>query len=166
MALLIFILFLLALDQISKALIVAHFALGERLTIIPNFFYLDYVQNRGAAWGFMADHTLSNLFFIVFSCLMVGLLLWAIWRLRRQPLAYLLGLFLAGALGNLLDRLRHGFVVDFIRFHFGTYRYPSFNFADSYIVLACILVIVLLIFRRHSLEPLLALGSKEAQHEA
>ncbi len=127
----------LGIDQITKAWAMASLQPIISVTVIPGFFNLTYVENRGIAFGmFAGEGALVGLF-------VVALILMALFYTRSldwvgfEP--NLIGGFLCGgALGNLLDRARHGWVVDFFDFHISTYnlRWPVFNVADSMICIA------------------------------
>src|SRR5213075_2292925 len=108
-------------DQITKALVLARFSLGERLEV-TGFFNMVLVYNKGAAIGIVGT-------FIVRSA-------------GRTMLLTGLGLILGGALGNLIDRLRFGQVVDFLDFHAQGWHWPAFNVADSAITLGAVLLIL------------------------
>jgi len=133
----IFITFLitLILDQATKYLVDNYFVLGQSLPIIKNIFHLTYVQNRGAAFGILQGK--SN-FFIVVTVVAIGLI---IYFYKDLPLdnwfnSLALGLVLAGIIGNLIDRVRLGYVVDFFDFRI----WPVFNIADSAIVVAAFIM--------------------------
>ena len=130
-------------DQLSKQWVLANFDLHESLNLLP-FFNFTYVRNYGAAFSFLSDaggwqRWLFTIVAVGFSTLLT------VW-LRRQS-ASLLKLNLAytlvigGALGNLVDRLMHGFVVDFIDFFWAKSHYPAFNIADSAICIGAVLII-------------------------
>jgi signal peptidase II len=125
----------LVADQTSKAWVLRHIALNtyfdpEPIPVIPNFFYFVNVSNTGAAWGMLASYTpwLAWLGVVALA---------AIFFFRRQLelakplLQYTFGLLCGGIIGNLIDRGRHGRVVDFLDFHLPGYRYPAFNVADA-----------------------------------
>lgn len=122
----------IALDQASKAWIMSAFRLGESLTITP-FFDLVFVFNRGAAFSFLSSASGWQRWFFV--ALALGISAWIVMMLKRhaherlEPLA--LTLVLGGALGNVIDRLIHAAVVDFLSFHIGLHYWPAFNVADS-----------------------------------
>jgi signal peptidase II len=127
----------LLLDQGSKAAVQMLMYQGESIPIVKKVFHLTYILNPGAAFGFLAHQT--NLFIIVTLVLVLGVLLF--YRrlpLERAFLRYGLALIVGGALGNLVDRLRFGRVVDFLDFRI----WPVFNLADSAIVIgACLLIL-------------------------
>lgn len=141
------------LDQLSKSLIRSQLALGESKSIIPDLFDLTYIQNPGAAFGFMGGINPSlrlGLFILIY--IFVGL--FAFFRLRiakRNQEVIALSLLVGGAIGNACDRFRDGFVTDFLDFYYTSYHYPSFNLAD---VAICVAVVTLLLSefvdRKHS----------------
>lgn len=124
---------LLLFDQLTKWYIDTSFALGEARAVIRHFFHITYVRNPGAAFGILADHAVRLPFFISVSLLAVAGILWYVRRVPAHPpwqhLA--LGLILGGALGNLIDRVRLGEVIDFLDVHWYNYHWPAFNIADS-----------------------------------
>ena len=118
------------LDQLTKAWIRAVFACGEQRIVIPGLFNLHHIRNTGAAWGLLAGW---RVLLIVFSLAMLLLLL-----RRRHELFYgsragwlALGLLAGGIVGNLIDRVFLGYVVDFLDFYHGHWHFPAFNVADS-----------------------------------
>lgn len=122
-------------DQLTKLWVMATFALHEQLSVIPGFFNLVHVTNTGAAFGFLAgDKTLlRQVFFVTVAIAALIVIVFAYNHLKKQSgiFIYALGLIAGGALGNLIDRLRFGYVVDFLDFYLGTYHWPAFNAADS-----------------------------------
>jgi len=126
-------LIVLGLDQATKLYIDSHFALYESLTVIENFFDITYVRNQGAAFGIFADHAFRVPFFIGVSCLAAVGILWYLRRVGEHQRLHILALSLifSGAVGNLLDRIRLGEVIDFIYVHWYQYYWPAFNVADS-----------------------------------
>ena len=117
-------------DQVVKILIRFRFYPGESRPVIPGFFDLTYVRNTGAAWG-MFDG--ANVVLALFS--VVGLVLLIVFRrhfIGPSPAQrFALGLMAGGILGNLFDRLRLGYVVDYLHFFHRGYHFPSFNIADA-----------------------------------
>ena len=124
------------LDQFSKYIVVENMALGESIPIIEEVFHLTYILNPGAAFGMFAH---NRLFFIAIAVIVIGIIIWA----RREILASPwevkagCGLFLGGAIGNLIDRARQGLVVDFFDFRI----WPVFNIADIAICIGVGLII-------------------------
>ena len=126
------------LDQVTKAMVLAHF--GETGCAIhhrpvTSFFDLVLTCNAGVSFGFLNSAGLNSLFFtLVAAATVVVLLVW-LSRVRTSLLAVALGLIIGGAIGNVIDRLRFGAVVDFLYFHAGSWYWPAFNLADSAICL-------------------------------
>ncbi len=123
---------IIAADQASKAWVLAAFRLGESRAVTP-FFDLVCVFNRGAAFSFLSDAGGWQRWF--FLALALGVSAWIVAALRRHAaetlLSCALALVLGGALGNVIDRIRHGAVVDFLYFHIAEHYWPAFNVADS-----------------------------------
>ncbi|KLU16963.1 MULTISPECIES: signal peptidase II [Xenorhabdus] len=134
----------LILDLGSKHFVLQHFTLYESMPLIP-YFNLTYAQNLGAAFSFLADKGgWQRWFFALVAVAITVILLVMMYRSHaRQKLnniAY--ALVIGGALGNLFDRLVHGFVVDFIDFYVGEWHWPTFNIADSAICIGAALIII------------------------
>jgi signal peptidase II len=129
----------LVLDQLTKFAVRDRLPLFRRIPVIPGFFNLIHVHNTGGAFGIFSGQRggLGTLFFTVVSLLAVcGILfLFAKSKEHERTLRFGLSLVLAGALGNLLDRVRLGEVVDFLEFYVSTFYWPAFNIADSAICL-------------------------------
>jgi signal peptidase II len=129
----------LPLDLLTKFLVDRYIGYADRITVVEGFFYLTHVRNPGAAFGLFAesDALLRQSFFIGVSFLAIFIILSFFRQLapgdRLSSLA--LGLILGGAVGNLIDRITRGEVVDFLHFRlWGGYSWPDFNLADSFIV--------------------------------
>jgi signal peptidase II len=135
------------IDRLTKIWINTHIYLSHGITIIPNFFRLDHVLNTGAAFSvFSESHSPNKVryFLIAFSIFAVLIVLVMLWRTGQtlSTASVALALILGGALGNLYDRIVYLHVVDFLEFHIKHYFWPSFNIADSAIVIgACLLLI-------------------------
>jgi signal peptidase II len=134
------------LDQITKLLVLANMPLYHSIAVVPGLFNLTHIHNPGGAFGFMASgHPgLRNLLFIGVSSLAMGLL---IYFYRNTPkshpfLATALAMIFGGAVGNLIDRLRFGEVVDFLDVYIGAYHWPAFNVADSGITIGIAIFII------------------------
>ena len=145
---------LFALDQVSKALVIRMIPPGGYVPVLGRFFGFSHIRNKGAAWGFLAEHACGSAFFTLIALLAAIFLIWGILRLRHRPAQFLLTMILAGNLGNLIDRLFRGSVVDFLSFHFGSYEFPSFNVADSCIVLGTVFLFILLLRQSEILDQL------------
>jgi signal peptidase II len=133
------------LDQITKAAIVARFVIHESCPIIDGFFNLVYVMNPGAAFGFLANasETFRYVFFIGITVLVILLIIYYILKSKSQDMFTVVSLTLifSGAVGNFIDRLRFGAVVDFLDFYVHSWHWPAFNVADSSISLGAVLMI-------------------------
>lgn len=135
------------LDQLSKYLVLSTLELYEVRQLIPGFFNLVHVTNKGAAFSMFAsvDSPVRHYFFVaVNSAAFIGLTI-AAWKMRDQHRLYPVSfaLIAAGAVGNLIDRLRLGAVIDFLDFYLGAYHWPAFNVADSAICVGVALLFVL-----------------------
>ena len=133
------------LDQGTKAYITSTMQLYNSRVVIENYLHLTYIMNAGAAFGFLAKAPPSfrSLFFAFAAFAAIGLILYYLAKSRdEEPLLVLgLSLILGGALGNLVDRLRFGAVVDFIDVFWKTYHWPAFNVADTAISLGALLMV-------------------------
>lgn len=132
--------FVVAVDQFLKNLVVRVVGIGMKpLTVIEDFFYISCHRNSGAAWGILKD---GRLFFLILTPILLAAMLILMIRLKevlpRLALAFIIG----GAIGNFIDRLLVGSVVDFLDFYIFGYNFPTFNAADSSIVLGAALLIV------------------------
>ena len=131
-------------DQLTKVLVARRFSLGERLAVIPEFFDLTLLYNRGAACSFLASAGgWQRWFFIGIGIAAAGFILYLLWQHGSQRLfATGLALILGGAIGNIIDRIWHGQVVDFLLVYWKTFFWPAFNVADSAITLGAVLLIL------------------------
>ena len=122
----------IVLDQISKLWIANHFVYGEALAVFPSF-NLVLAHNKGAAFSFLNDAGGWQRW--LFTAIAAVASIWIVWLLRRHAqqkmFSFALALILGGALGNLIDRIAYGYVVDFLDFYWDTYHFPAFNIADS-----------------------------------
>ncbi len=130
-------------DQLTKTLILHEFRLGDSTTV-TSFFNLVRVHNTGAAFSFLAGASgWQRWFFIGIG---VAATVFIVWMLRshggQRMFSWALSLILGGALGNVVDRMLHGYVVDFIQVHYGGWYFPSFNIADSAITIGAALLIL------------------------
>ena len=147
-------LIVLVLDRVSKLWIERHIPLGGGITVIPRVFRISHVLNFGAAFSLFEDSASPQrvrFFLTIFSILAILVVLFFFLRMaRRLTLSSVaLSLILAGAIGNLYDRARYGYVVDFLEVHIVRYHWPDFNIADSAIVIgACLMFLEL--FRQGS----------------
>ena len=131
----------LILDQLTKHWIRSVYTYGDSDPVIRGFFNLVYVRNDGAAWNMLSGH--SIILILVSIVVLILLLIYRRSFLKEQfSHRILLGLMIGGIIGNLIDRIRFGWVTDFLDFHIGTYHWPSFNVADSAICIAVTLYII------------------------
>lgn len=133
----------IAVDQYTKRLIVAKFALFERLPVLPSF-DLVRLHNTGAAFSFLANASgWQNWFFTGVAVAVSALILWWLFRQPAGRVVVPLGLVLVlgGAVGNLIDRVQHGYVVDFLLFYYDRWSFPAFNVADSAITVGVALLL-------------------------
>ena len=125
----------LLLDQASKVWVRRQFALGESVTVIPNFLDFTYARNTGAAWSMLSGH--NGVLSMVALCLLVLMFVFRrrifsdTWEHRLAA-----GLMTGGVIGNLIDRIKLGYVTDFIDCYAGTWHWPTFNVADASICIA------------------------------
>lgn len=140
------------LDQITKVIILKNISLHHSVTVIPQFFNITHIHNPGGAFGFMASQNSSvrNLLFLFLSSLAVCFIFYFYKNTpRTHPLlATGIALIFGGAIGNLIDRIRFGKVVDFLDFYIGTYHWPAFNVADSAITVGIIIFIFHILFKK------------------
>lgn len=133
-------------DQITKAVIQQKYPLWATDPVIPGFFNLAHVLNKGAAFGFLnnPDSNWQIWFFAAITVFAVGFIYYLLTTADKGDRFFIwgLGLVLGGALGNLIDRMRFGFVVDFLDFYVGDYHWPAFNVADIAITCGAFAIIV------------------------
>lgn len=135
---------IIAIDQVTKWIVVRTMELGEQITIIENFFYLTSHRNSGAAWGILQGQML--IFYIVTVIVVIGIIYYMqTYAKESKSLAIGLSFVLGGAIGNFIDRLFHQEVVDFFDFVIFNYNFPIFNVADSALTIGVILIIIVTI---------------------
>ena len=134
----------LAIDQLTKVYIDRVMDLHQSIPVIPDLFNITYVRNKGAAFGFLANTSFRIPFFIFITVVAVFVILFAYRKLRAdQKLAMVsLSMILSGALGNLVDRVRNGEVIDFLDVYWKNYHWPAFNVADSAICVGVFLLAI------------------------
>jgi signal peptidase II len=135
---------IVAVDQLSKLAILRSFSFGERLAVVPGLFDLTLVYNRGAAFSFLAGASGWQRWF--FTGLGVAAAIFIVWLLARHGtqrlFSFALALILGGAIGNVIDRVARGQVVDFLLVYWQRWHWPAFNVADSAITVGAVLLIV------------------------
>lgn len=130
------------LDQLTKQIIDANVPLEEQFSVIGQFFLITHVLNDGAAFSMLPG---AQTLFIVITIFVVIGIIWYLernWRGGRPLLLTAFGMVLGGALGNFIDRVLHGHVIDFLQFNFGSYTFPIFNVADIGIVVGVGLILL------------------------
>jgi signal peptidase II len=127
---------LLLADQLTKVMILGYYRLGDS-TYVTSFFNVVRAHNSGAAFSFLADASGWQRW--LFTAIAVAAILFILWMLRshagQRLFCFALACILGGAVGNLVDRLLHGYVVDFLQFHWRGWYFPAFNIADSAITI-------------------------------
>ncbi|MSP27401.1 MAG: lipoprotein signal peptidase [Methylococcales bacterium] len=131
------------LDQASKLMVDGSMQLYQSIPILP-FFKITYLRNTGAAFSFLSEAGGWQRWFFAGLALVISVII-AVWLSRLQKhetlLAIALSLILGGAIGNLIDRLAYGYVLDFLDVYYGTWHWPAFNIADSAITLGVVLML-------------------------
>ncbi|WLD95086.1 signal peptidase II [Alkalihalobacillus sp. AL-G] len=131
------------IDQITKWFIVSKMNITESITVVSDFFYITSHRNRGAAFGILQGQ--MWLFFIVTIIVLIAVVYYMQTEAKGKPfLSSSLGLILGGAIGNFIDRMLRGEVVDFLNFYFGAYNFPIFNIADSALVVGVSMIAIAL----------------------
>jgi signal peptidase II len=144
--------FVVLLDRLSKLAIERNLSLHDSISLIPGFFRLTHVENRGAAFGLFADSPsewkIAGL--VLFSVVALVIVATLLWKNSHSMTSTGVGLslILGGAIGNLWDRLVSGHVVDFLLFYVGQYQWPAFNVADSAIVVGAGLLVFEILFTK------------------
>jgi signal peptidase II len=133
----------IVLDQITKQVAESLLTLYESVKVLP-FFDLTLLYNKGAAFSFLSDQSgWQRWFFIVLAIIVCTVLVGWLWRLKREEqwVAVALSLIIGGAIGNLIDRILFGQVIDFLHFHYQHHYFPAFNVADSAITLGVMIML-------------------------
>lgn len=151
------IIILIIIDQYSKFVIAKTIKPYSSLTVIPGFFKLSRIHNRGAIFGFFSQTDNKFVFIGLALASLFALAMVIYYFFKTSPSEKLmeisLSLILAGALGNLIDRIWRGYVIDFLEFYIGRYHWPNFNVADSCITIGAVLFIFIFFMRRPSCTP-------------
>ena len=139
-------------DQISKALIVKHLPMHQSVKVIGGLFDITHIRNPGGAFGLMANMSAATrtFVFLILSSLAVGLLLY-LYKNTPKTHAFLatgFAMIFGGAIGNLIDRIRFGNVVDFLDFYVSKYHWPAFNIADSAITIGILIFVLHLLLKK------------------
>ena len=142
---------LLCIDQISKLLVVNLLTKTDSITIIKNFFYLTYINNDGAAFSILVG---KRIFLILIAVLAIVMLIRYIKKNNIQNKLELvsISLIIGGSLGNLMDRVVRGYVIDFLDFKIFNHNFPIFNLADTFIVIGVFLLLLKEIRKENNLD--------------
>lgn len=138
-------LLLLITDQLTKWYVSANMKIGDSIKVIDGFFHITFRTNTGAAWSILQG---QSLFFIIAAAIASATMIYYLHKNRDLPLVQRIAviLCLAGAVGNLIDRIRFQYVIDFLDFYIFGYDFPVFNFADSCLTIGVILLSIDLLF--------------------
>ncbi len=136
---------ILFLDQLLKYIVNTRLPLSEKITVINHYFNIVHVDNTGVAFGFMSNY--SDLFIILFTSLIIAVITFFLFKTKINSNLFAISssLIISGASSNLLSRIFQRYVVDFLDFHIYAYHWPSFNAADSSVVIGTILLFISLI---------------------
>ena len=136
---------LLMLDQFTKYLALTYIKNGNSMILIPGVFQLHYLENRGAAFGMLQD---QKVFFVLIAVIILAVIVYVLIKVPYQKMYTKLHITLvfiaSGAVGNLIDRLRYDYVVDFL--YFSLIDFPIFNVADIYVTVSSVFLVILLLF--------------------
>lgn len=151
---LIWIIILVIIDQITKLLTVFGLKGNPPIVLINGVFELTYVENKGVAFGLFADKQYGSILLSIVTTVIFLLIVYFRYKLpltkKYDAIRFVLSFLIAGALGNLIDRIRLGYVIDM--FHFSLIDFPVFNVADSYVVLSSIALMILVLTKYKDFE--------------
>lgn len=130
------------IDQIIKVIITTNVEFAHSINVINNFFRITYLQNTGAAWSILSG---NRIFLIMITLIALGIIYYFFIKNKKLKNyeSILYGILLGGILGNLIDRIRFGYVIDYLDFNIFSYHYPVFNFADICIVISIIIIAII-----------------------
>lgn len=140
------------IDQIVKILVISKLALQQSITIINNFFNITYVRNTGAAWSILSGNVLLLIIISVLALVAIYYYLIKDKELNKIDIVSY-SMLIGGIIGNLIDRIVHGYVIDYLDFKIFNYNFPIFNVADTLIVISIIIIGISLIvgeYREHN----------------
>lgn len=145
-----FITIFVAMDQLSKKMVITHLKLNQPVVIIKDFFNLTYVRNYGAGFSILQHATAFLLALTIIACIVLFYLL--VTTEKKDLLSKVCYLMIiSGAIGNFIDRVRFSYVIDFLDFKIFGYDYPVFNIADCFITVGCFLLIFKMLWEaRHA----------------
>lgn len=151
------IIILVAIDQLTKYIIIQNVDSYQAISVIKGFFEITNVKNTGGAFSFLSDTSWGIFVLASISGVIAVILICVIFRLRNTVFKLIritLSVLAAGTIGNLIDRVRVGSVIDFLMFSFGDYTFPVFNVADICIVISSIVLVFMLIFDKKILDSI------------
>ena len=128
-----------AIDQITKNVLSVILTINEDIIMIKDFFYITLINNYGAAWSMMQNMTPIIIVGSIIALIIIYRYMYSFKMNKKNIIAF--GLLTGGILGNLIDRIFQGYVIDFLNFHIFGYNFPVFNFADIAIVIGVVLLI-------------------------
>lgn len=137
------------IDQISKILVIKYIDINNSIELIKNFFYLTYTHNEGAAFSILTGQRI----FLILIAITILIILFNYIRknkIKNKVETVAFSLIIGGSLGNLIDRILRGYVVDFLDFKIFGYNYPIFNLADTFIVVGVFLLLMLTFRKEHN----------------
>ncbi|MBP2240057.1 signal peptidase II [Cytobacillus eiseniae] len=156
-------LFVIALDQLTKFLIVKKMELGESIEVIENFLYITSHRNRGAAWGILQGQ--MWFFYIITVIVIIGIVYYIQKAAKgKMLLGISLGLMLGGAIGNFIDRVLRKEVVDFVNTYIFSYDFPVFNIADSALVVGVAMLMIQMLLEERALKKEKSHGENGTHH--
>lgn len=132
-----------AMDQLTKYIVVNNIGPSEMIPVIDDFFYLTFHKNQGGAWGILQN---SRLLFLILIPIVSAFIIYYMIKNKNRFLRFTLALILGGAIGNYIDRVFVGSVTDFLLFYIGSYAFPVFNAADMAVTCGTILLAVYVLF--------------------
>ena len=143
---------IIIIDQITKAVILSFIPLYRSIAVVQGFFSLTHIQNPGGAFGFMSNQSSSllNIIFLFVASLAICLVFYFYINTPKKYnlLSTGFALIFGGAIGNMIDRIRFGKVVDFLDFYIGDFHWPAFNVADSAITVGIVIFLFHLLFKK------------------
>lgn len=149
--------FLIAIDLVTKQIIIDKLDFNREIEVIKGFFSITHIRNTGAAWGIFSSKTdILSIVTILFSFVILYFIYASTVNI---PMLLCLASVLGGACGNLIERLRLGYVTDFLAFNIFGYHFPNFNFADMCITVGCIAMMVYVVFIHKENIPLFREGT-------
>ena len=136
----IFSILLLAIDQIIKFIVTSKMMIADTIHVIKNFFRITYLQNTGGAFSILSGNVIL---IVIITLILFGIIIYIVKTDKNKNLfkTILYSMLIGGILGNLIDRIRLGYVIDYLDFNFGSYNFPVFNLADIFIVISIILLV-------------------------